>query len=311
MQACAEGNDGNGGTTDTVGPVEPMPPPPPPPPPSEYTLTERISGDGDLVGGCPSGSCDFNEGERVALEAEPARGYAFVSLSCNPSNACIISGDSVEVTLNSDVTVSATFEPIPVTLRFFDKYGSLEHEATYRYGEVIDIDSGGGDFVEWRVLKGNTPRNSRSSQTEIILTEDTDLEIYRFRSCDMSSVRRVRLFDEESGGSSQAFLYVEFDLECDTIELPEYKIYKDGTFSDTLVDTIGGQTVIGDRFVPSNNPIRQDSPPPSNAVAKSSEFRVGPAENACGGFLNLRGNLRGYVVANGARVHQGFIRDCS
>jgi hypothetical protein len=119
--AFAGGTSGQGLGSDaksiTVGAAPP--PPPPPPGPSTLSVALRGSGSGSVISS-PAGincgsSCalQFAHGNAVTLTAAPLAGSVFTGWG----DACTAAAQSTQctVTVNSDTTVSATFDLAPTT----------------------------------------------------------------------------------------------------------------------------------------------------------------------------------------------------
>ncbi len=128
----AEEREVSASATATLNIVDdPDDPPPPPAPDPEHTVTVEIEGEGEVDPA--AGEHSFEDGEEVTLEATPATGWVL--------HEWLIDGDvsdvqepELEVTVESDVTITAVFVEAPVILPYV--------------GEFITRDDGGELVVE-------------------------------------------------------------------------------------------------------------------------------------------------------------------
>ena len=119
---------------------------------NSYTLT-IVSTDG----GSTTGAGDYNEGSEVTLTATPQEGYKFTGWSNGSTE------ESITITLNSDTTITANFEVIPVygLIINVDEGGTVEGAGEYNEGTEVTITATANEcykFTEWSDGDANNPR---------------------------------------------------------------------------------------------------------------------------------------------------------
>ena len=97
---------------------------------NSYTLTVS-AGEGGSVS---SEGGEYEEGTEVTITATPNEGYRFIGWSDGSS------ADSLSITVNSDITITANFEQIPTyTLTLIAEGGTVEGEGEYEEGTEVTL----------------------------------------------------------------------------------------------------------------------------------------------------------------------------
>ena len=95
----------------------------------QYTLTVSAGDGGNVTNGGT-----FDEGTDVTITATPNEGYRFIGWSDGSS------ADSLSITVNSDITITANFEQIPTyTLTLIAEGGTVEGEGEYEEGTEVTL----------------------------------------------------------------------------------------------------------------------------------------------------------------------------
>jgi hypothetical protein len=210
---------------ESVAPVvqTPQPEPEPEPQPVEYSLTVSAA-EGGIVS---TEGGTYEEGTEVSITATANEGYRFIGWEGND-----ITSESLTITLNSNQTLQALFELIPIyTLTLTTSEGGTVSSEGGEYQEGTEVEvtatpNEGYEFVGWE--------GSDETSSELTFSINSDL--------DLSPIFQIIQTDESLYYSSgdivpiEPIIFYDRELEVNTIKL-------------IVAGDIGGQQAVPDIWV--------------------------------------------------------------
>ena len=132
-----------------------------------HTVTTNIIGNGTVIG-----AGEYVEGETATLTASPAAHHQFVNWTLE--DATTSTDNPLEFVVNSDITVTAHFEPIQYTMVALtndENKGTVSGAGAYNYGTEVMLTATpkpGYKLLYWSDRSTENPRNITMTKNEAI-----------------------------------------------------------------------------------------------------------------------------------------------